>query len=114
MKLHEKVKQLREDKKLSQDYIAHELGLNQSQYSRRENGQIQFIAEEIKQLAALLETSIAELYGEETVIFNNHDQKGGNFGQYLNIPEKLIEQYEARLKEKDDTIQLLKGLLEGK
>lgn len=114
MKLHEKVKLLREEKKLSQDYVAHELGLNQSQYSRRENGQISFIAEEISPLAALLETTIAELYGEETIIFNNHDQKGGNFGQHLNIPDKLIEQYEVRLKEKDEMIQMLKGLLEGK
>lgn len=112
MKLYEKVKQLREDKKLSQDYIAHQLGLSQSQYSRRENGQISFIAEEISQLAKLMETTIAELYGEETIIFNNHDQKGGNFGQYLTVSDKLIEQYEARLKEKDDMIHMLKGLLE--
>jgi len=114
MKLHEKVKQLREEKKLSQDYMAHELGLSQSQYSRRESGQISFVAEEISQLAKLMETTIAELYGEETIIFNNHDQKGGNFGQYFTIPDKLIEQYEARLKEKDEMIRMLKGLLEGK
>lgn len=112
MKLYEKVKQLREEKKFSQDYMAHELGLSQSQYSRRENGQIRFMAEEVSQLAELLETTVSELYGEETIIFNNHDQKGGNFGQYLHIPDALIEQYEARLREKDEVIQMLKELLE--
>lgn len=108
MKLHEKVKLLRDDKKLSQDFLAHELGLDQSQYSRREKGEIQFVPEEIKKLSKLLETTISNLFGEETIIFNNNDQNGGNFGQYLTFPEKLIEQYELRIKEKDDLITLLR------
>ena len=41
-------------------------------------------------------------------------QKGGNFGQYVSIPDKLIEQYEARLKEKDEMIEILKALGEKK
>ena len=63
MKLHEKVKLLRDDKKLSQDFLAHELGLDQSQYSRREKGEIQFVPEEIKKLSKLLETTISNLFG---------------------------------------------------
>ena len=39
MKLHEKIKSIRENKRFSQDSIAYELGLSQSQYSRRENGE---------------------------------------------------------------------------
>ena len=109
MRLHEKVKQVREEKKFSQDYIAHELGLDQSQYSRREKGEIQFIPEEISKLSKVLETPISSLFGEETIIFNNIDQKGGNFGQYISISEKLIEQYEARLNEKDELIKFLKS-----
>lgn len=35
-----KVKLLREDKKISQEFISQELGLSQSQYSRRENGEV--------------------------------------------------------------------------
>ncbi len=108
MKLHEKVKMLREEKKLSQGFLAHELGLDQSQYSRREKGEIQFIPEEIMKLSNLLETSISNLFGEETNVFNNVNQKGGNFGQYVTIPEKLIEQYELRLKEKDELIAILR------
>lgn len=109
MKVHERVKLLREDKKFSQDYIAHQLGLSQSQYSRRESGEIKFIADEISQLAKLLETSISNSFGEETNLFTIYTQNGGNFGQYISLPEKLIEQYEARIKEKDDMIQLLLG-----
>lgn len=111
MKLHEKIKHIREGKKLSQDFIAHELGLSQSQYSRRESGEIKFIAEEILQLSKALETKISELYEEETTVFNNSNQKGGNFGQYQHIviPDKLINLYEKHIQEKDEVIGLLKN-----
>ncbi len=107
MDLHYKVKLLREDKKISQEHIAHHLGLSQSQYSRRENGEIKFIAEEISKLSKILEIPISQLFGEESNSFSVQTQNGGNFGQHITIPEKLIEQYEARLTEKEKVIQLL-------
>ena len=107
MKLNEKIKSLREERKLSQESLAHELNLDQSQYSRREKGDIQFVPDEIKKLSKLLDTTISNLFGEEPIIFNNKDQKGGNFGQYIISSEKLIEQYELRIKEKDEIIALL-------
>ncbi|MBA3986867.1 MAG: helix-turn-helix transcriptional regulator [Flavobacteriales bacterium] len=108
MNIYDKVKTLREDKKISQEFMAHQLGLSQSQYSRRESGEIKFVVEEIAQLAKVLETSVAELFGEQRNSFAIHTQNGGSFGQYVSIPEKLIEQYEARLREKDEMIRLLK------
>lgn len=111
MKLHERIKSIREEKKLSQESVAYELGMSQSQYSRRESGEVNFLADEIMIISKALDTKIAELYGEETTIFNNHHQKGGNFGYYITIPELLIEQYEKRLKEKDEIIQMLKSKL---
>ena len=107
MKIHNRVKALREEKKLSQEYIAHELGLNQSQYSRRENGEVKFMAQEVFNLSKLLDTPVGDLFGDEVMIFQNTHQKGGVFGQFVQIPEKVLELYEARLKEKDKTIQLL-------
>lgn len=108
MKLHERIKTLREEKRISQEAIAFELGMSQSQYSRRENGEVKFNADEIIDIAKKLDTKISEIYGEETTTLNNHNQKGGNFGYYVMIPEKLIEQYEKRLQEKDEMIALLK------
>lgn len=108
MKIHDRVKLIREEKKISQEYIAQFLNLSQSQYSRRENGEVKFIAEEIGKLAKLLETTVSSLFGEETNTFTIHTQNGGAFGQYIQIPEKLIELYEERLKEKDEIIAILK------
>lgn len=85
------------------------MGLDQSQYSRRESGETKFLAEEIIQLSRTLQTKISELYNEDCTVFNNVDQKGGEFGQYVTVmSDKLIEQYETRLMEKDQIIYDLK------
>jgi transcriptional regulator with XRE-family HTH domain len=112
MKLNDKVKHLRESKRLSQENVAFELGLNQSQYSRRESGNINFSPEELEQLSKLLEVSMDELFSNDSVVFNNNNQRGGYFGQNIEIPTQLIEQYELRLKEKDDLICSLKENIE--
>lgn len=98
MQLHDNIRRLRKDKKLSQGYLAHELGLDQSQYSRREKGEIPFVPNEILKISKLLQTSVAYLFGEETAI-----------NQTVSIDEKLMEQYELRIKEKEEMIALLKS-----
>jgi transcriptional regulator with XRE-family HTH domain len=113
MKIHEKVKFFREAKGLSQEAIAYRLGIEQSQYSRRENGQVKFSIEEIVDISKMLEVEISELVSDNTLVFNLTTQNGGNFGQYITIPEMLISQYELRIKEKDEMIQLLKDTIEA-
>ncbi len=108
MKLHDKVKLFRENKWLSQESIAFELGLSQSQYSRRESGSIKFNSDDIIKLSKILEVSLDELFGDDIIIFNNNNQKGGVFGNNVFIPEDLINQYQLRIQEKDDFILLLK------
>lgn len=108
MKLHEKVRYYREAQGISQEFAAHKMGITQSQYSRRESGNIKFNTDEVILLSNILKVEPSVLFNEETIIFNNTDQKGGNFGQYIALPEELIKQYEARLKEKDELIQLLR------
>ncbi len=112
MQLHEKVKYYREAKRMSQDSVAFQLGLDQSQYSRRENGSIKFNSDEISQLCQVLEVTPLELFNSESVIFNNTNQQGGNFGQYIALPEELQKQYELRIKEKDEMIEILKSQIE--
>jgi transcriptional regulator with XRE-family HTH domain len=113
MQLYNKIKILRENKKISQSNLAYELGLDQSQYSRREKGEIPFIPNEIIKLSKLLETSVSNLFDEEIIVLNNIDQKDGNFIQYVSTHEKLIEQYELRIKEKEEMIVLLKSQIKS-
>ena len=111
MQLNEKVQFYRMQRAYSQEYISELLGLEQSQYSRRETGQVQFRAQEIARLSEVLGVDISELFNDSTVVFTSNNQSGGNFGQYVALPEKLIEQYEARLREKDELIAILRAQL---
>jgi len=108
MKLHDKVKLYRESKKLSQENVAYKLGLNQSQYSRRESGNILFSVKELESLSKLFEIQTSDLLNDEKIIFNKKDQKRGIFGNYITMPNELIQQYEKRLQEKDEYIATLK------
>jgi len=89
MVLHEKIKNIRENKKITQSYLAHELGLDQSQYSRREKGEIPFVASKITKLAKILETTISNLFDEEPLF--SVLIKGDNFSQYITVSPELIE-----------------------
>ncbi|WP_026712964.1 helix-turn-helix domain-containing protein [Flavobacterium daejeonense] len=110
MKINETIKAIRRIKYLSQSYIANELNLDQSQYCRREKGEIQFTPSEIVKLSKLLEVSIAELFGEKII----ESQRIKEINEELSVAEKLIEQYECRIKEKDEMIFILKQMNERK
>ena len=111
MKLYQKVKAIRESKKLSQSYLAYELGLDQSQYSRREKGEVQFVPEEIIKISHLLKTTISDLFSESETLCKKAIQNTENL---ILISEKLIEQYEFRLREKDELINILRKKLKSK
>ena len=51
--------------------------------------------------------SANELFGDETIVFNNVDQKCLNFWKFVSTPQKYIEQYDFRIIEKDAIILLL-------
>lgn len=69
MKIHTQVKKYREIKGYSQENMAMDLGLSQSQYSRRENGHIQFKTKEIIAIGKLLDIDFL------TLIENKYNQK---------------------------------------
>ena len=106
MKLHEKVRRFRELNQWSQENLAYELGLNQSQYSRRENGSIKFNSEEIILLARIFKISPSLLFGEEEKDSNSANAQVSKFAEKLS--NELIQQYELRLKEKDELIAELR------
>ena len=109
MKTYEKIKFYRTKNKLTQENMAYALGIDQSQYSRREIGDAKFTIDEVVKLTEIFGVEIGDLVESRTVIFNSNNQSGGNFGQYITQSDQLIEQYEKRLKEKDDLIADLKN-----
>jgi len=92
-----KIRKARELKGFSQDYVAQKLNISQRAYSKIELGEIKIDNEKIKDISSILEVNPEDLQKfDESFIFNNCTQSG-KFDNFINqLPERLIQQYEAR------------------
>jgi transcriptional regulator with XRE-family HTH domain len=110
VEIYKRVKSIRESKKISQDAIAFDLNLNQSQYSRREKGEIPFSAAEIEKIATILGVKIYELYGEDFLQYSLT-----SIHAFSESPKEisyyLIEQFQKIINEKEAIILALKEMI---
>lgn len=85
--------------------------MSQSAYARIESGESCSWANNIEQICKVFEITPEELVkNESSVVINNHQQGGGGYIQVVNqLSEKLIEQYEERIKELSATIATLQN-----
>ncbi len=93
------------DKGLSQEQVADFVYISQSSYARTENGN----SNSIDSFCVLFGIMPEELLKQDTIIINQN-QQGGTLNNAYNInqlSDKLIEQYEIRIKEKDALIEYL-------
>jgi transcriptional regulator with XRE-family HTH domain len=111
------IRKLREDKNISQETMALELDLSQSNYGRLEKDDKRLTIPKLQKISEVLKISISYLFNEQSskVI---HQQENENPSAYnvehlyqnnKEATDKLIEQYELRLKEKQELIDLLKN-----
>lgn len=114
----EKIKRLRKSKGFSQDDMAEKMHISQSAYARIENGESHSWAAHIEKLSEILEVKPEDFLTDETnnLEQENTDQKGGMAFQFVgtintinNLSEKLIEQYEERIKELKDQVEFWKN-----
>ncbi|MEH6658845.1 helix-turn-helix transcriptional regulator [Leeuwenhoekiella marinoflava] len=103
------IKKLRGHKGYSQDYMAYELDISQAAYAKLEKNETKLTVDRLFRISEILETSIYELLRFKASSINN---TGQNFHkEQPDVVVKLIEQYEERLKEKDEFIAILKERL---
>jgi transcriptional regulator with XRE-family HTH domain len=108
-----KIRTLRKQKGLSQEQVADRLHISQSTYARIESGDSHSWASYIEPISNLFNIQPEELLKQESIIVNQN-QQGGNGAFIINqLSEKLIEQYEQRIKDKDEIIDLLKIQLQN-
>ena len=107
----EKIKLLREKKGFTQKEIAEHLNISQSTYARIETGESNSWASYLERLCSLFEVSPSELFNTDALIFNQHAKNNAvNNGYTVNqLSEKLIDQYEARIADKEAAIKELRG-----
>jgi transcriptional regulator with XRE-family HTH domain len=106
-----KIKQIRELKNLTQDYVAHQLGLSTRAYSKIETGETQLTINRLNDISTILGVTAMEVLGfDDKQVFNNCKQDGYIGINHISIPDKLINQYEETIKSLKDQIDLLKLL----
>jgi transcriptional regulator with XRE-family HTH domain len=109
-----KIKQIRELKNFTQEYVAQKLGLSTRAYSKIETGETQLTINRLNEISKVLEMEPLQLLGfDDKKIFNINNSTGNNGYNNIFFPEKLIQQYEETIQSLKEQIQLLK-LLQGK
>ena len=120
------IKKIRELKNLTQDYVAKKLGITRAWYIKLENNEVDLKFETLKQLAELFNVSIDDIIGfSDKNIFNttHHNNNVKNVGNIINdfqheemkvLYEKLLQEKELRIKEKDVVIKQLQEIISKK
>jgi transcriptional regulator with XRE-family HTH domain len=104
------IKSLRIQKKLEPIIMAELLGISINTYRKFERNEISPDINMLEKMAKIYDISIVELLKKDGVtIYNeNKDTKTENDLLINQLSEKLIQQYDNRLKEKDEIIKELK------
>jgi transcriptional regulator with XRE-family HTH domain len=107
-----KLKQLRELKNFTQEYVAQQLGLSTRAYSKIETGETQLTINRLNEIATILGVDPIEALGfDHQNIFNNCTQEGNIGINHINLPDKLIEQYEKRIEQLESEVLFLRALV---
>jgi transcriptional regulator with XRE-family HTH domain len=109
-----KIRKVREMRGLSQEALAHELGINQSTYGKLEKEAENMSIGRLVKIAEILGEDLANILeiGQKNV-FNNQTNQGNGYVETVNNDFKeLIQVFEKLIASKDEQIALLKSILE--
>ena len=107
-----KIRQIRELKGYSQEFMAHKLAISQRAYSKVERNETKIDWDKITQISKILEIEPIDLVSfDDNLIFNNCTQSGKMNTFNIHTNEKLIEQYEKRILQLEEEVQFLRKLV---
>lgn len=115
----ERIRKIREDKNISQEKMALELDMVQSNYGRLEKDDKRLTVPKIQRIAEILKVSISYLFNEQiSKVIHQHDNENPSAYNVENlyqtnkeITDKLVEQYDLRILEKDNIINEQRKLI---
>lgn len=110
-KIGEKIRQIRELKGLSQEYVASELGVSQKAYSKMETSQTKIDWEKITSVAKIFSIDPLDIVSfDDNLVFNNCSQSGKSH-TFNNMPKEIIDMYEKRIEELKEEVIFLRSQL---
>ncbi len=95
-----RLRTLRTQKEVDTLTLAEELGISETTYRRYERNESAPDLNILQKIAGFYQMDITELLSDDKYVFNQHNKKGDNNGLVINqLFEKLLEQYEERIRE---------------
>lgn len=115
MTLGDKLKKARIGKNLTQEYLAEVLNVSQKTYSNFENDKSKPAFAQVEDIAKILDVSVLDFLSGDNITVNQNDNEIAIAQNYatINTSEKLIEQYEERIKELKEQVDYWKNKSEG-
>lgn len=110
MKLHEKIRQLREQNHLSQEQMAEKLNMSKAGYSKIERGETHSNFNKLEQILAIFDMSLIDfvMFGEDKNISINNSENHSNSYFSLILSDKNAEFEQEKLNlmlaQKDEVI----------
>ena len=112
------IRKLREKKGFSQEYVAQELGINQSTYGKIERENTKISIDRLMKISEILNEDIINLLDLNPKNTFHQTNQGNAYSYVENINnenaellKELKEVYEKLIKSKDEQIELLKSLI---
>ena len=110
-----KIKQIRELKNFSQEYVSQKMGISTRAYSKIETGETQLTIKRLNEISEILDVQPLEVLGFDDKQVFNHCKQEGNIGINNNyMSEKMINQYEKRIIHLEGEILFLRNQLESR
>ena len=109
----------RKEKGLSQEEMAFRLGIEQSQYCRRESGKTKISKKEWEAMAKVLDTSLEEIYEpqDDVYVINNenaNEEYSGSQNHFNSIPDYMLDTLKKYIQKLEEEIAVLKERIEEK
>ncbi len=121
MHIGDKVRKIREMKGYSQEWVASQLNMVQTNYSKIERGETKdMTVKRLAEIAKVLEVDAAAIlnFDEKQVFNSTFNNQSGNQGDNIvlmkNTFEQMKEQYEARIRELKEEVAFLRDMCKGK
>lgn len=112
-KTKDRIKTLREERHLSQEQVAEQMGISPNSYGKLERGETKLTLEKLEQIAHIFDMDIVELINNEEKISYQvtHYGTGTNAFNFENSEQELLKENEKLLlivAHKDELIENLK------
>ncbi len=111
MNIGNNIKQFREIKNLSQDYLANELNISQSSYAKIESGAVIPKIDRLQEIAKILEVEVSALLKQSNVLSFIYNGETNYSGYIANQNNQLKEAYEKTIESLKEEIIFLRSLV---